>query len=130
MGKDLIGKAIGNMKVTDIRNLDIQRVINDMNKQGRASSSMRDALGRVRECLESAKNNRIIDINPCFEINVPWENKTAERRFLSMAEQTRFLQEVEQLRQKQSIQEYYLSQASMARAMTRLKASRNRRGDI
>ena len=36
----------------------------------------------------------------------------------------------EQLRQKQSIQEYYLSQASMARAMTRLKASRNRRGDI
>ena len=83
------------MKVTDIRNLDIQRVINDMNKQGRASSSMRDALGRVRECLESAKNNRIIDINPCFEINVPWENKTAERRFLSMAEQTRFLQEVE-----------------------------------
>ena len=72
------GKAIGNMKVTDIRNLDIQRVINDMNKQGRASSSMRDALGRVRECLESAKNNRIIDINPCFEINVPWENKTAE----------------------------------------------------
>lgn len=69
------GKAIGNMKVTDIRNLDIQRVINDMNKQGRASSSMRDALGRVRECLESAKNNRIIDINPCFEINVPWEIK-------------------------------------------------------
>ena len=36
----------------------------------------------------------------------------------------------ERLRQKQSIQEYYLSQASMARAMTRLKASRNRRGDI
>ena len=36
----------------------------------------------------------------------------------------------EQLRQKQSIQEYYLSQASMARAMTRLKASKNRRGDI
>ena len=36
----------------------------------------------------------------------------------------------EQLRQKQSIQEYYLSQASMARAMTRLKATRNRRGDI
>ena len=29
----------------------------------------------------------------------------------------------EQLRQKQSIQEYYHSQASMARAMTRLKLS-------
>ncbi len=55
---------------------------------------MRDALGRVQGVFKSAKNNRIIDINPCFEINVPWENKTAERR-LSMAEQTRFLQEVE-----------------------------------
>ena len=35
----------------------------------------------------------------------------------------------EQMRQKQSIQEYYHSRASLARAMTRLKASRNRRGD-
>ncbi|MDD7770526.1 ATP synthase F1 subunit epsilon [Suipraeoptans intestinalis] len=33
----------------------------------------------------------------------------------------------EQLRQKQSIQEYHLSQASLARAMNRLKASKNRR---
>ena len=44
---------------------------------------MRDALGRVRECLESAKNNRIIAVNPCFDITVPWENTTKERRFLS-----------------------------------------------
>ena len=36
----------------------------------------------------------------------------------------------EQLRQKQSIQEYHLSQASLARAMARLKASRNKHGDI
>lgn len=33
----------------------------------------------------------------------------------------------EQLRQKQSIQEYHMSQASLARAMNRLKASKNRR---
>lgn len=31
----------------------------------------------------------------------------------------------ERLRQKQSIQEYYLSQASLARAMTRLRASKS-----
>lgn len=70
------------MKVTDIRNSDIQRVINDMNKQRRTSFSMQDALGRVRKCLESAMNNRIIDINLCFEINVSWENRTTERCFL------------------------------------------------
>lgn len=89
------GNKIGHMKVTDIRNIDIQDVINQMQNEGRASSSMRDALGRVRECLESAKNNRIIQLNPCFEINVPWENKQVVRRFLSKEEQNKFLQEVE-----------------------------------
>lgn len=66
-----------------------------MQKEGRASSSMRDALGRVRDCLESAKHNRIISENPCFEISVPWENKQVLRRFLSVQEQNLFLQTVE-----------------------------------
>lgn len=56
---------------------------------------MRDALGRVRDCLESAKYNRIISENPCFEISVPWENKQVLRRFLSVQEQNLFLQTVE-----------------------------------
>lgn len=89
------GRLIGNMKVSEIRNMDIQGVINTMQKEGKATSSMRDALGRVRECLESAKNNRIISENPCFDITVPWENKTKERRFLSQEEQNRFLLQVE-----------------------------------
>ena len=89
------GRLIGNMKVAEIRNMDIQDVINTMQREGRATSSMRDALGRVRECLESAKNNRIISENPCFDITVPWENVTKERRFLSQEEQNRFLQQVE-----------------------------------
>lgn len=89
------GRLIGNMKVAEIRNMDIQDVINTMQQEGKATSSMRDALGRVRECLESAKNNRIISENPCFDITVPWENVTKERRFLSQEEQNRFLQQVE-----------------------------------
>ena len=36
----------------------------------------------------------------------------------------------ERLRQKQSIQEYYLSQASLARAMTRLKTSKDKNWNI
>ena len=75
------GAIIGNKKVVDILNIDIQEVMNTMHEQGRASSSMRDALGRVRECLESAKNNRIITVNPCFDIVVPWEKKTADITF-------------------------------------------------
>ena len=89
------GRLIGNMKVTEIRNMDIQDVINTMQREGKATSSMRDALGRVRECLESAKNNRIISENPCFDITVPWENVTKKRRFLSQEDQNRFLQQVE-----------------------------------
>lgn len=89
------GRLIGNMKVAEVRNMDIQDVINTMQREGKATSSMRDALGRVRECLESAKNNRIISENPCFDITVPWENVTKERRFLSQEEQNRFLQQVE-----------------------------------
>jgi hypothetical protein len=39
-----------------------------MSSDGRAVSSMREALGRMRECMESARNNQILSINPCFEI--------------------------------------------------------------
>lgn len=91
----MFGRLIGNMQVSKIRNMDIQNAINTMQKEGRATSSMRDALGRLRECLESAKNNRIISVNPCFDITVPWENKSKERRFLSQEEQNKFLHAVE-----------------------------------
>lgn len=93
--RNTFGNQIGDMRVVDICNIDIQNVINNMKAEGRAVSSMRDALGRVRECLESAKNNRIIPINPCFDITVPWENHQVERRFLTVDEQNTFLKKVE-----------------------------------
>ncbi|MDE7309803.1 MAG: site-specific integrase [Lachnospiraceae bacterium] len=93
--RNTFGDRIGDRRVVDIRNIDIQSAINEMAEEGRAVSSMRDALGRVRDCLESAKNNRIISINPCFDITVPWENKQTVRRFLTVEEQKRFLEEVE-----------------------------------
>lgn len=89
------GAQIGTMKVVDIHNIDIQDVINKMQQEGRATSSIRDALGRIRDCLESAKNNRIITQNPCFEITIPWENKKKISRFLTVEEQNLFLQTVE-----------------------------------
>lgn len=36
-------------------NIDVQNVITQMNKEGKAASTMREALGRMRECMESAK---------------------------------------------------------------------------
>lgn len=69
------------MRVIDITNMDVQNVINRLKSEGKATSTMRDALGRMRDCVEVAKNNMLIPINPCFEIRVPWENKQAERHF-------------------------------------------------
>lgn len=88
---NIFGNTLGDKKVVDINNIDIQSVINSMRDNGRAASSMRTALSTIRECLESAKNNRIIQINPCFDIKVYWENKTTLRRFLSKEEQDLFL---------------------------------------
>lgn len=86
------GKQIGTKKIVDILNIDIQTVINQMKEQNKSTSTMRSALGIVRECLESAKNNRIIDINPCFDIMIPWEQKSKLRRFLTKEEQKVFLE--------------------------------------
>lgn len=88
---NIFGNTLGDKKVTEINNIDIQSVINSMRDSGRAASSMRTALSTIRECLESAKNNRIIQVNPCFDIKVYWENKTTLRRFLSKEEQELFL---------------------------------------
>lgn len=88
---NIFGNILGDKKITEINNIDIQGVINEMHSQGRASSSIRTALGIVRDCFESAKNNRIISINPCFDIKVYWENKTVQRRFLTKEEQNLFL---------------------------------------
>lgn len=89
------GASLGERTVASITNIDIQGVINRMSQEGRATSSMREALGRMRECMESAKNNQIISLNPCFEINVPWENTQVRRRFLSREEQNTFLAAME-----------------------------------
>ena len=61
------GKKIGNMYLADIRNIHIQKTLKELTDEGKAASTLREALGRVRECLESAKNNRYIqDVSPLY----------------------------------------------------------------
>ena len=93
--KSIFGVRIGSLKVVSIRNIDIQDAVNSAIKEGRAISSVREALGYLRQCFESARNNRIITINPCFEIIVPRVRKEVKRRFLSINEQNVFLKEAD-----------------------------------
>ena len=89
------GCRIGDRKLSSIKNMDIQAVLNELQEEGRAHSSMREALGRLKECFECAKNNDIIRHNPAFDIIVPWQRRKHERRFLTPEEEMIFLKQAE-----------------------------------
>lgn len=94
--KSIIKPYIGHLKVKDIVSLHIQKIINEEMQKGRAHSSLREAIGLLRRCLESAKNNHITTSNPCYDIQVPWsETKKVLRRYLDPAEVEEFLREAE-----------------------------------
>lgn len=62
-----------------------------MKKEDKANSSLKDAFGHVRECFENAKNSKLVEINPCFDLKVSLNVKSKNRRFLSVEEQNAFL---------------------------------------
>lgn len=94
--KRTFGFYIGNMKIKDIRPIDIQKVVNAMEKEGKSGRTIQNALGRVRECMEFAVANRMIPHNPCVVIEVPWSYKTSKEEIaLTQEEQNDFLQAVE-----------------------------------
>ena len=94
--KNTFGKLLGDYRLNRIKNIDIQSAMNTLAKTGVAVSSIREALNRMSDCLESAKNNGLIAINPSFDIVVPWKEGEPLRRFLSPEEQNIFLNEAKQ----------------------------------
>ena len=76
--------------------LDVQKALNAMEKDGIANSAMREALGRLRECMEFAVGNQLIVSNPCLIVEVPWTYKKAKEEIaLTQEEQNTLLNEVE-----------------------------------
>ena len=71
--KRTIGKKLGRKSINSIAAYDVQYALAELKKEGKANSSLKDAFGHVRECFESAKNSRLVDTNPCFDLKVPWE---------------------------------------------------------
>lgn len=93
--KNTFGFYLGSRKINDISASDIQEVINAMKKCGKATSTIRDALGRMRECFDFAIADRLISYNPCLVIEVPWENKVYEQEEpFTQEEQNTFLDEL------------------------------------
>lgn len=94
--KRTFGFYIGTMRLRDIKPLDVQQAVNAMEKAGFSNSSMRDALGRLRECMEFAIGNQLITYNPCLIVEVPWVYKQSKEEIaLTQEEQNAMLDEVE-----------------------------------
>ncbi|MDO4487148.1 MAG: tyrosine-type recombinase/integrase [Bacillota bacterium] len=95
--KRTFGFYIGTMKLRDITPMDVQRALNAMEKEGVSSRTMRDTLGRLRECMEFAVANQIIPVNPCLIVEVPWTFKRVKKEVaLTQEEQNQFLNSVEE----------------------------------
>lgn len=94
--KRTFGFYLGTQKIKDIKPMDVQRALNAMEKDGVSNSAMREALGRLRECLEFAVGSQMISINPCLIVEVPWTFKSVKEEFaLTQEEQNALLSEVE-----------------------------------
>lgn len=89
------GERIGKRKLNSITYFDIQEAINGMMSDGIGVTTIKDAPGSLRECFESAKNNGLIAINPCFDIILPEKTDSKQRRFLTVDEQKKFLETAE-----------------------------------
>ena len=94
--KRTFGFYIGTMKLKEIKPMDVQKAVNAMEANGVSNSAMREALGRLRECMEFAVGNQYIPVNPCLIVEVPWTFKKAKEEIaLTQEEQNNFLSAME-----------------------------------
>ena len=87
-------KLIGIKKITEITQINIQDVVNDL-LLTYSPKNIREATGVMKECFDAALANHIILSNPVVGIVVKEANNTPrERRVLTMSEQRIFLEEI------------------------------------
>ena len=87
-------KLLGKKALKDISQLNIQTATNELVEKGYVERSIREALGVIRECYDTAIVNHVASTNPCVSINIKDANTQHERRVMTQEEQTIFLNEV------------------------------------
>lgn len=90
-------KLIGDKRIEDITQLDIQIATNELVDDEKYSGrGIREALSILRDCFESAVANKIIVSNPANGVKVYTENtESQERRVLNHWEQEAMLEETD-----------------------------------
>lgn len=86
------GFYIGGREINKIRPMDIQAAVNAMVEENMGQSTILDAFGLLRQCLDAAIANRLIVTNPCLGVVVPKQYKEVEEEvYLSKEEEQQFL---------------------------------------
>ena len=69
--KNIFGNFIGNMPINIIRNIDIQKCVNEYINKGKNASRLHSTLGYLKDCFELAVVNKLLNENPSLFITVP-----------------------------------------------------------
>lgn len=94
--KRTFGFYLGSQRIKNIKPLNIQQSLNAMHESGIATSTLKDALVQVRDCMEYALANQLVLTNPCIAIEIPWSiPKSEEEIALTQEEQNDFLSYME-----------------------------------
>lgn len=88
------GCRIGTKKLAEITQIDVQIAIADMLAAGRTPKSVKESTGILRQCVEAAMANGMMQINPVIGTQIP-TGATAKRRVLTNEEQQEFIEYLE-----------------------------------
>ncbi|MBO5352285.1 MAG: tyrosine-type recombinase/integrase [Lachnospiraceae bacterium] len=88
-----IAPALGRLQVSSINKLMIQRLLNNMSKNGLSPNTLAKTKAILYSIFKEAMENRMISYNPCENITIR-RDKT-ERRVLSSDEQKIFLEAIQ-----------------------------------
>ena len=90
------GEQLGAVKLTDLKQINIQAATKNLVDKGYKPKYIRDGLAVFKGMLDSAVGNGIILTNPSLGVIVPTYNEVKEeRRVLSQKEQEKFLKQIE-----------------------------------
>ncbi len=87
-----IAPALGKLQVSSINKLMVQRLLNNMSKNGLSANTLAKTKAILYSIFKEAMENRMISYNPCENITIR-RDKT-ERRVLSWPEQQIFLETI------------------------------------
>lgn len=87
-----IAPALGKLQVSSINKLMIQRLLNNMSKNGLSPNTLAKTKAILYSIFKEAMENRMISYNPCENITI--RRDRTERRVLSYDEQKLFLETI------------------------------------